>query len=247
MTKRTGSLPAKGSLPRWARIAVAVYLAVTVAAVGASLVTGSFETGLDAVFRERLWLATVVLTLPVSAAYFAVVFLLDTSSPPSPGVLRPTTALFYLGFLALAVVNAALFRWMVLSIRKPVPAAAAPAATPVAASAAVPLDPGVTIHGVVTRNVRHLWWTVPLAVLLSLPQWLVAGFAWCGISGCSGGGFGVSTGTEWLAVTLTVVNGFILAVAVFAVPWLYPTGKRALIALAAGTLFGLVGAAVTHG
>ncbi|MCO4236962.1 hypothetical protein NG697_01220 [Pseudarthrobacter sp. MDT3-26] len=237
MTMRTGSLPDKGLLPRWARIAVAVYLAVTVAAVGASLVTGSFETGLDAVFRERLWLAVVVLTLPVSAAYFAVVFLLDSSGPPPQGGLRPTTVIHYLGFLALAVVNAALFRWMVLSIRKPVPAAR---------PLAMPQVPGVTIHGV-TRNVRNLWWTVPLAVLLSFPQWLVAGLAWCGISGCSGGGFGVSTGTEWLAVTMSVVNGLILAVAVFAVRWLYPTRRRALIALAAGTLFGLLGAAVTHG
>ncbi|MHA7292073.1 hypothetical protein ACX80V_20905 [Arthrobacter sp. MDT3-24] len=239
---QTGSRPDKRTLPRWARIAVVVYLTVTVAVVAAALLAGSFDMGLYAVFRERLWLAVVVLTLPVSAAYFAVVFFLDTSSPPSPGVLSPTTVVHYLGFLALAVVKAALFRWMVLSIRKPVPAAA----TPVSVPAAVPLDPGVTIHGV-TRNVRHLWWTVPLAVLLSLPQWFVAGFAWCGISGCSGGGFGVYTGAEWLAVTMTVVNGFIFAVAVFAVRWLYPTGRRALIALAAGALFGLLGAAVTHG
>ncbi|MBO1268740.1 hypothetical protein [Arthrobacter cavernae] len=230
--------PNKRSLPRWARIAVVVYLSVTVAAVGAVLVTGSFETGLDAVFRERLMLAVVVLTLPVSAAYFAVAFLADSSRPPSPGVLSPTAVLRYLGFLALAVVNAALFRWMILSIRKPVPAAAV--------AVTLHQNPGLALHGV-TRYVRHLRWTVPLAVLLSLPQWFVAGFAWCGISGCSGGGFGVSTGTEWLAVTLSAVNGFMLAVAVFAVPWLYPTGKRALIAVAAGTLFGLVGAAVTHG
>ncbi|RAX44837.1 hypothetical protein DQ354_13645 [Arthrobacter sp. AQ5-06] len=194
--------------------------------------------GLNAAFRDGLRLAVIVLTLPVSAAYFAVVVLLDSSGPPSPGVLSPTAVLFYLGFLALAVVNAALFRWTILRIRKPVPAVGTPGA--------LPQDLGVSIHGV-TRYVRHLRWTVPLAVLLSLPQWFVAGFAWCGISGCSGGGFGVSTGTEWLAVTMTVVNGFILAVAVFAVPWLYPTGRRALIALAAGTLFGLLGAAVTHG
>jgi hypothetical protein len=57
----------------------------------------------------------------------------------------------------------------------------------------------------------------------------------------------VAAGTEWVAVILSVVNGVIMAVAVFAVRWLYPTRKRALIALAAGTLFGLVGAAVTHG
>jgi hypothetical protein len=54
----------------------------------------------------------------------------------------------------------------------------------------------------------------PLAVLLSLPQWTVAGFAWCGISGCSGGGFRVAAGTEWVAVILSDANGVILAVAV---------------------------------
>ena len=238
MTIRTGSLPDKGSLPRWARIAVAVYLAVTVAVVGAALLAGSFDVDLDATVREWLMRSVVVLTLPVSAAYFAIGFLLDSSSPPSPGVLSPTAVLYYLGYLALSVVNAALFRWIILSVRKPVPAADTPGA--------LPEDPVVTMRGV-TRNVRNLWWTVPLAVLLSLPQWFVAGFAWCGISGCSGGGFGVYTGAEWLAITMTVVNGFILAVAVFAVPWLYPTRRRALIAIAAGTLFGLVGAAVTRG
>jgi hypothetical protein len=243
---RTGSLPDKGSLPRWARIAAVVYLSVTVAIVGVALLAGSLDLDLDETVREWLMRSLVVLTLPVSAAYFAVGFLFDSSGPPSSGGMGPTAVLYYLGHLALAVVNAALFRWMVLSIRKPVPAAATPAAEPAATPAAVPQVPVVTIHGV-TRNVRNLWWTVPLAVLLSFPQWLVAGLAWCGISGCSGGGFGVSTGTEWLAVTMSVVNGLILAVAVFAVRWLYPTRKRALIALAAGTLFGLLGAAVTHG
>ena len=56
-----------------------------------------------------------------------------------------------------------------------------------------------------------------------------------------------NSGSEWIAVILSAVNGVILAVAVFAVRWLYPTRKRALIALAAGTLFALVGAAATHG
>lgn len=238
---RTGSLPDKGSLPRWARIAVVVYLSVPVAIVGVALVTGSLDLDLDETAREWLMRSLMILTLPVSAAYFAVGFLFDSSGPPASGGLRPTAVFYYLGHLALAVVNAALFRWIVLSIRRPVPAAAT-----AAAPSAVPQVPVVTFHGV-TRNVRNLWWTVPLAVLLSLPQWLVAGLAWCGISGCSGGGFGVSAGTEWLAVTMSVVNGLILALAVFSVRWLYPTRRRALIALAAGSLFGLLGAAVTHG
>jgi hypothetical protein len=240
---RTGIVRDKSSLPRWAKAAVVVYLSLTVAIVGVALLAGSFDIDLDVTVREALMRTLVVLTLPASAAYFAVGFLLDSSGPPSSGGLSATAVLYSLGYLAMAVVNAALFRWMVLSIRKPVPAAGTPGALP---REDLPQDPGVTMRGV-TRNVRNLWWTMPLAVLLSLPQWLVARFAWCGISGCSGGGFGVYTGGEWLAVTMTIVNGFILAVAVFAVRWLYPTGRRALIALAAGILFGLVGAAVTHG
>ena len=46
---------------------------------------------------------------------------------------------------------------------------------------------------------------------------------------------------------MSVVSGLILALAVFAVRWLYRTRRRAPIALAAGTLFGLLGSAVTHG
>jgi hypothetical protein len=106
--------------------------------------------------------------------------------------------------------------------------------------------PGPREYGI-NSTVWSLLWAVPLAFMLSLPQWFVAAFAWCGISGCSGGGFGVATGTEWLAVTLSALNGVIFAAAVFAVPWLYPTRKRALVALIAGALFGLLGAAVTHG
>jgi hypothetical protein len=229
-----GSGPNESSLPRWARTAVVVYLSVTFAVVVGALVSRGFLLDLDAGFKEGLLLAMVVLTLPVSVAYFVI------GTFGSSAALSLTTVLYYFGYLVLAVVNAGVFRWIVLSARRraPVPAAGVPGASP--------LYPRMTLHGV-TPDVRKLWWAVPLAVLLSLPQWMVAGFAWCGISGCSGGGFGVVTGTEWVAVILSVVNGVILAVAVFAVRWLYPTRKRALVALAAGTLFGLLGAAVTHG
>ncbi|MBT2596198.1 hypothetical protein [Arthrobacter sp. ISL-72] len=239
-----GFRPIERALPRWARAAVVVYLSVTVAVVVTVLLTRGLELDLDARFKEGLLLAMVVLTLPVSAAYF-VIGTFSSGRPPSPGEiglgrLSLIAVLYHLGFLLLAAVNAGVFRWIVLSARRhaPVPAAGIPDARPE--------YPRVQLRGV-TPDARKLLWTVPLAVLLSLPQWMVAGFAWCGISGCSGGGFGVATGTEWLAVILSVVNGVILAIAVFAVRWLYPTRKRALVALAAGTLFGLLGAAVTHG
>jgi hypothetical protein len=229
-----GSQPKEKALPRWAGAAVVVYLSVTFAVVIAALLSRASALDLDAGTNQGLLLAMVALTLPISFAYF-VIGLFDSSAG-----LSLTTVLYYLGYLLLAAVNAGIFRWIVLGARR----------RALVRAGATPGDsaqyPRATLRGI-TPDVTKLWRAVPLAVLLSLPQWMVARFAWCGISGCSGGGFGVATGSEWIAVILSAVNGVILAAAVFAVRWLYPTGKRALIALAAGTLFGLVGAAVTHG
>lgn len=230
----SGSPPNGRALPRWARTAVVIYLSVTFAVVVAALLGRVLALGLDPGFKEGLLLALVVLTLPVSFAYFVV------GTFGSGGGLGLTTVLYYLGYVLLAAVNARVFRWIVLSVRRRALVRAG------SASGASSENPRLTLRGI-TPDVTKLWWAVPLAVLLSLPQWVVASFAWCGISGCSGGGFGVATGSEWIAVTLSIVNGVILAAAVFAVRWLYPTRKRALVALAAGTLFGLLGAAVTHG
>jgi hypothetical protein len=257
---RSENRPGKGPLPRWAKAAVVIYLTVTGAVVAAALLTTAFGVGLEGGLQLWLLRSLMLLTLPVSAAYLVVGILLDLLRPPWPrefgfGGLTPTALLYYLGYFALAVVNAAVFRWVVLSTRKRAPASAMAAATAPAATGPdgppePPADqattPAVRPRGV-NKNAKNLFWAVPLAGVLSLPQWLVARFSWCGISGCSGGGFGVSTGSEWVAIMLSVVNGFILAVAVFAVRWLYPARKRALIAVAAGTLFGLLGAAITHG
>ena len=46
------------------------------------------------------------------------------------------------------------------------------------------------------RRLLHLLWTVPLAVALSLLPMLYGGINICGVSGCTGGGFGVSYGDE---------------------------------------------------
>jgi hypothetical protein len=239
---RTGPRSDKRRLPSWAAVAIVAYLAVVAALIAVVLLTKAFGMDLGSGFRDNLLLAVVVLTLPVSAAY-TVLGMFDSSRAPLPGEITFGVFVrffYYLGYLLLAAINAAAFRWLVLTTRKDRPVQVG--ATPGALSQ----DSGVRMQGM-NQNRRHLWWTVPLAVLLSLPQWLVAGFAWCGISGCSGGGFGVATGTEWVAVSLSCVNGLIFAVAVFAVPWLHPTRKRAVIAITAGALFGLIGAAVTHG
>jgi hypothetical protein len=234
----------KAFLPRWARTTAATYLSVTVSAVVAAAVIRASGLGMDTGFHNALMLAVIVLTLPVSVAYF-VIGVFDSGSP-GPGEFRLGALgllelVRYLGYLLFAVVNAAAFRGLVLSIRN---GRSAPSSAP---AGGLPREVVVLHPHGVNSKIRNLLWAVPTAVLLSLPQWLVASFAWCGISGCSGGGFGVARGGEWIAVSLSVVNGLIFAVAVFVVPWLYPKGRRVLVSLTAGALFALLGAAITHG
>ena len=225
---RTESRRDKAFLPRWARTMVATYLSVTASAVVAAAVIRALGLGVDAGLHNALMLAVIVLTLPVSAAYFVIGAFDSGSTGPGGfrlGALGLLELFRYLGYLGFAAINAAVFRWLVLGIRngRSVPSSAS--------AGGLPREVVLLAHGVNSR-VRNLLWAVPAAVLLSLPQWLVASLAWCGISGCSGGGFGVARGGEWIAVSLSVVNGLIFAVAVFVVPWLYPTGRRVLVALA---------------
>ena len=69
-----------------------------------------------------LVLVIVILTSPLSPAYFVVV---STGSLQGSGekgcavgVLSVSAALYYLGFFLLAVINAAVFRWIVLGNRR---------------------------------------------------------------------------------------------------------------------------------
>lgn len=112
---RGRSQPNESAQPRWARIAVVTYLLVTLAVVVTSLLAGTVGTGWDARFKEGVLLAMVVLTLPVSAAYFVIGTFGSGGGPMS------TTVLYYSGYLLLAVVNAGFFRWVVGSARKRTP------------------------------------------------------------------------------------------------------------------------------
>jgi hypothetical protein len=88
------------------------------------------------------------------------------------------------------------------------------------------------------RGARHLLWTVPLTLILCAPLWVFAAISLCGISGCSGGGFGVSTigrGTTWL---LCAVIGGLLTLPIALVPWLRPWWARIGIALVVGAAAG---------
>ena len=58
----------------------------------------------------------------------------------------------------------------------------------------------------------HLLWALPLAVLLSLPSVAIAGISWCGISGCSSGGWGIDTDYVHLAVAACIGAAIVMAV-----------------------------------
>ncbi|MDQ1609335.1 MAG: hypothetical protein QOE16_2067 [Microbacteriaceae bacterium] len=96
------------------------------------------------------------------------------------------------------------------------------------------------------RPGRHLLWTVPVGLALGLPFWAWAGLSWCGISGCSGGGFGVYTDFVGDAIACTVIAGLLLAGAIAAVPWSRSFSIRLAIALVIATAYAMAGAIITH-
>jgi hypothetical protein len=93
---------------------------------------------------------------------------------------------------------------------------------------------------------KHLWWTVPVATVLGLPLWAWAGLSWCGISGCTGGGFGVDSRYVGTALACTISAGVLMFVAIAAVPWFRPVVGRLLIALGIGAAYAILGALITH-
>jgi hypothetical protein len=63
---------------------------------------------------------------------------------------------------------------------------------------------------------RVIWFLVVLGLVLAVVPTFAAGFVMCGVSGCSGGGFGVSTDprtTQLLLVVAGLAAGLPLAVA----------------------------------
>jgi hypothetical protein len=92
----------------------------------------------------------------------------------------------------------------------------------------------------------HLLWTVPVGIALGLPFWAWAGLSWCGISGCSGGGFGVHTDSVGDAIACTIVAGLLLATAIAAVPWFRPFVGRLAISVVIASGYAIAGAIITH-
>ncbi len=85
------------------------------------------------------------------------------------------------------------------------------------------------------HSALHLLWTLPLATALSAGPLYWGTLAVCGVSGCSGGGFGPSYGPDHHWIIAFVVVGLLYATAVIAVPW-GRFGLRLAIGLAAGVM-----------
>ncbi|POH64967.1 MULTISPECIES: hypothetical protein [Cryobacterium] len=102
-------------------------------------------------------------------------------------------------------------------------------------------------NGLQSRQALHLLWAVPVVILISLPAAAVAGISWCGISGCSGGGYGLDTSDAGLAVRACIFAAVVMTVPFALIAWLKPRTVRIVVALAIGTLWGLLVAVVTHG
>ena len=97
------------------------------------------------------------------------------------------------------------------------------------------------------RPALHLFWAIPIAILLCVPLAGLTGISWCGISGCSSGGWGISTDYVGLAIGVCIGAAIIMAVPLSVIPWLRPLGLRIVIAVVLGAFWGLLIAVVTHG
>lgn len=60
--------------------------------------------------------------------------------------------------------------------------------------------------------------TMVLAAGIAFECFAFASFSWCGVSGCSGGGFGVSRDAP-LSFGLAIVAGVVLSAPIFGYPW----------------------------
>ncbi|MCU1403306.1 MAG: hypothetical protein JWM70_1630 [Microbacteriaceae bacterium] len=101
----------------------------------------------------------------------------------------------------------------------------------------MPGDPRV---GESRRVGLALLWALPLALIVGIGTWIPTDIALCGISGCSGGGFGVSWDPAGGLIGLAI-GGAIVALPIVIVRWTTSRALRLAIAVAAGLVFALAG------
>lgn len=88
------------------------------------------------------------------------------------------------------------------------------------------------------RAALNLLWTIPLATLLAIPVFLIGGLELCGVSGCSGGGFGPTDVGRSLSWVSCGVIGLLYFLALAFVPWMRPSSRRFLLTTIIAVLIG---------
>ena len=90
------------------------------------------------------------------------------------------------------------------------------------------------------RTWLHLLWALPIPVLASSVLLIAALWEFCGINGCTGGGFGISRDIGGTIGNLAPIP-FLIGLPIFLVPWAPKRGVRAVVALLAGVAFAGLG------
>jgi len=93
----------------------------------------------------------------------------------------------------------------------------------------------------------HLLWVVPAVAAFCAVPFIVAALSWCGISGCSGGGWGRDLDDTWMAIVACCVAAAALAIPLLFIPWVRRRAVRVPVALLIGLAWGYLIAVLSHG
>ena len=86
----------------------------------------------------------------------------------------------------------------------------------------------------------HLLWALPIPVGVSAVLLISALWDFCGINGCTGGGFGISRDVGGTIGNLLPIP-FLIGLPIFLVPWAPNRWVRAVVALVIGVTFAGLG------
>ena len=89
-----------------------------------------------------------------------------------------------------------------------------------------------------SRPALHLLWTIPVATIPALMFYVLGRFDLCGISGCSGGGFGRYTDDQWMSWICCWIIGALYFLSLVFVGWVRPLLLRVFLSALVGSLIG---------
>lgn len=97
-----------------------------------------------------------------------------------------------------------------------------------------------TSSGSQRKRISPLWWALPVAFLVAILLLSVASIAMCGISGCSGGGFGVTDSMRGAVIPLLAVGGLVIALPLVLIHWHPRLAVRVTVGLGVAVTWTLV-------